>query len=293
MSRRSKRNMRSRKRITMRRRKHGGGSSPPIVYTLTNSGGFASAANYLCKAYIHAKDTNSDFFVENDNWKYAYKEGWHDYFKSLKSLPVNPPEGFKRYKHPVNNSGINQVPLATYKKYKTCAKEIFVLNDDLAKRAKEYIDTMGKPYNAVYVRMGDKVSGATKENDAFPLAEIVKMMELPEGSKLFVMTDDYNVKTELEKLLPSVKMFTLTPPENKGSTENSLRKLPKEEMKKHAEELFTSIEILTQSEKAWVWNSSNLGRFMKLLSPDNVVLYPSKNNKKNTNIIDPSSGVHL
>jgi hypothetical protein len=275
------------------RRKHRGGSSTPVVFTLTNSGGFASTANYLCKSYIHAKDTDSDFFIDNDNWKYAYKEGWHDYFKSLKTLPVNKANSAKRYKHPVNNSGINNIPSSTYKKYKNCAKDIFVLNDDLAKRAQDYIDTMGKPYKAVYVRMGDKVSGNTKESDAFPLADIVKMMELPEGSKLFVMTDDYNIKTELEKLLPSVKIFTLTPPENKGSTENALRKLPKEEMKKHAEELFMSIQILIQSEKAWVWNSSNLGRFMKLLSPDNLVLYPSENKTVNTNTIDPSSGVHL
>lgn len=275
------------------RRKHRGGSSTPVVFTLTNSGGFASAANYLCKAYIHAKDTGNDFFVEDNNWKYAYKDGWHDYFKSLKTLPVNPPEGIKRYKHPVNNSGINDVPLAIIKKYKTCAKEIFVLNDDLAKRAQDYIDTMGKPYNAVYVRMGDKVSGDNKESDAVPLTDIVKMMELPEGSKLFVMTDDYSVKEDLEKRLPSVKIFTLTPPENKGSTENGLRKLPKEEMKKHAEELFMSIQILTQAEKAWVWNSSNLGRFMKLLSPDNIALYPDDNKRLNTNVFDPASGVHL
>ena len=64
-------------------------------------------------------------------------------------------------------------------------------------------------------------------------------------------------------------------------------------MKKHAEELFMSIQILTQAEKGWVWNSSNLGRFMKLLSPDNIVLYPMDNNTKNTNAIDPSSGVYL
>jgi hypothetical protein len=275
------------------RRKYRGGSSTPIVFTLTNSGGFASTANYLCKAYIHAKNTNRDFFVENDNWKYAYKEGWHDYFKSLKTLPVNPPEDFKRYKHPVNNAGINDVPAGLFKKYKACAKDIFTLNDDLAKRAQDYIDTMGKPYKAVYVRMGDKVSGATKESDPVPLADIVKMMELPEGSKLFVMTDDYTIKEELEKLLPSVKLFTLTPPENKGSTENGLRKLPKEEMKKHAEELFMSIKILTQAEKAWVWNSSNLGRFMKMLSPDNLILYPMDNKTANNNSIDPSSGVFL
>jgi len=280
---------RSRQRRTRRiRRKQRGGSSDAIVFKLTNGAGFGSVGNFLCHAYIHAKETGKDFFIENDNWQYSYKDGWHDYFKSLNNLPANPPAHITRYKHADTQS----LPLYSLDKYTDCIKNIFVLNDDLVKKAQDFIDNMGSPYKAVYVRMGDKVSGNEKEIDAFSLPELVKIMELPNDSKLFLMTDDYSIKGELEKLLPSTKIFTQTPPENKGSSVHDLRALSKEDMRKHAEELFTSMYILMKAEKAWVWNHSNLGRFMKMGSPDNIVLYPINNELSGSSTVNPGN-THL
>ena len=203
---------RSRRKNKTRRRKYRGGSSSAVVFVLTNIAGFGSVTNFLCQAYIHAKETGRDFFIENQSWQYGYKDGWHDYFKSLKNLPNPPPPNLEKYVH----GQMGNVPNYPMKKYTSCIKEIFVLNDDLAKRAQDYIDTMGKPYNALYVRRGDKVAGPEKEVDSYPLSDIVKTMQLPDNSKLFLMTDDYSTKEELEKMIPSIKIYTLTPPETKG-----------------------------------------------------------------------------
>lgn len=275
---------RSRRKNKTRRRKQRGGSSGPVVFTLTNQAGFGSVTNFICHAYIHAKETGKDFFIEHDNWQYTYKNGWHDYFKSLKLLPNPPPTDLVRFKHPIMNS----IPAYSMKKYTNCIKEIFVLNDDIAKKAQDYIDTMGTPYKAVYIRMGDKVFGNDRESYIFPVSEIVKLMELPENSKLFLMTDDYSIKGEIEKLVPTVKIYTLTPPESRGASAHDLRALPKEEMRKHAEELFMSMQIVMKAEKAWVWNHSNLGRFMKMGSPENIILYPDNKTLTEDSIVDPA-----
>jgi len=231
----------------------------------------------MCAAYIHAKEIGKPFFIENNKewpWQYTYKNGWHDYFKSL--TPYTGHSGnvaIYTHTHPY----ISELP---FEKYTSAIKEIFVLNDDLEKRVQEFISDMGSPYKAVYIRRGDKVSGPEKEMDATNVAELIKTMGIADNDKLFVMSDDYAVVKEIKGLLPNVKVFTLTPAESNGSVIHDLRAMSTDDMKKHAEELFMSIQICFKAEKAWVDNRSNLGRFIKMGSPNTVVLYPADNGNK-------------
>lgn len=272
---RSKRNRQRQRRRTKRAQR--GGSSDSVVWTFNNNAGFGCTVNMMCNSYIVAKEENKPFYIENGNWQYTHKDGWHDYFKSLTVYdPLKHAGKPSKFKHMSP-----QPPPRAFEKYSKCAKDIFVLNDDLEKKVNDFIRTMGKPYKAIYVRRGDKTSGPGKETDPVDLSGLIQIMDISGNDKLFIMSDDYTVNEEIEKLLPNVKLFTLTPKENRGSEVLALRALPREKMKEHAEELFTSLAIVIRAEKAWVDNRSNLGRFMKLASPDTVILYPVEEYTKN------------
>jgi hypothetical protein len=104
------------------------------------------------------------------------------------------------------------------------------------------------------------------------------------------MSDDYGVVEEVEKLLPGCKVHTMTPPENRGLVIHDIQKYHSEQKKKHADELFTSMEVFHGGEKGWADNRSNLGRFLKLLGGDKVTLYPTDKSTENLSadmIVDP------
>jgi len=263
---RRRRSKRSTRRI---KRKQRGGNSGPIIFTLTNSAGFGSVAHFLTQAFIEAKKNKKEFFIENGGWQYG---NWNDYFKSLQSLDPSKDKDARRYRHG------NQIQNATMQDHVDAVKEIFVLNDDLMKTAEEFKASIGGPYKAIYVRRGDKTSGEGKEMSAIDLPSMIKSTDISGGDNLFVMTDDYTVVDELKGLLPGVKVFSMTPPENKGSSIHILQKIDPESMKKHANELFASMQVFMGATKGWAENRSNLGRFLKLAAPSTTVLYQDNAN---------------
>jgi hypothetical protein len=269
------------KRSTRKRRRQRGGNSGPIVFTLTNSAGFGSVSHFLTQAFIEAKKNNKEFFIENSGWHYG---NWNDYFKSLKVLDPSKDKDAKRYRHG------NQIKNATLQDHVDAIKEIFVLKDDLMKVADDFKASIGSPYKAIYVRRGDKTSGDGKEMSAVDLPSLIKSTDIKEGDNLFVMTDDYAVVDELKTLLPGVKISTMTHPENKGSSIHILQKIDPESMKKHANELFSSMQVFMGATKGWAENRSNLGRFLKIAAPSTTVLYQDNANNVEvpmSNIVNP------
>jgi mannosyltransferase OCH1-like enzyme len=259
------------------RRQRGG--SKDIVFTLTNSAGFGSMVNFLTQAYVQAKKNGGNFSIENNGWHYG---DWHDYFKSLKK--ANSSQNATRYKH------ASQIPKSSIGDHHNAIKEIFVLNDDLAKAAEEFKKKMGAPYKAVYVRRGDKTSGEGKEMSPQDIPALLKATDIAPGDNLFVMSDDYDVVDEMKELLPEVKIFTMTAPESRGTSIHDLKKLDPSKMKEHAKELFTSMEVFKGAEKSWADNRSNLGRFMKLAAPTTTILYPADSSNSDmpmTTLVDP------
>lgn len=242
------------------RKQRGGGA---VVFGLTNAAGFGSVAHFLTQAHSYAKKNGLKFSLVNDGWQYG---NWNDYFKSFKDSTTE--ENAIKFKHATS------IPRSTFKEHHESIKEFFVLNDDLLKSAEDFKKTIGAPYKAIYIRRGDKVSGAGAEMSAIDIPTLIKTTDIAPGNKLFVMTDDYSVVEEIKKILPEVNVFTLTPPESRGADIHSILKLDKDAMKKNANELFTSMQVFLGAEKGWVENRSNLGRFLKLASPSTMILYP-------------------
>jgi hypothetical protein len=263
-------------------RKQRGGANGKVVFTLSKtSAGFASVVNLLTQVYIHAKKTGKEFYIENDGWHYG---NWHNHFKSLKVLDPSNESHITRYKHG------SKIQCYTLKDHTDAIKEIFLPNDHIIAATEKFKREIGGSYKAIYVRRGDKTSGNEIENLPADLKPIIEASDTKPGENLFVMTDDYSVVEEIRALLPEVKIYTLTKSENRGSNREVLQTMSPEEMKEHTSELFTSIQTFVGCTRGWVDNRSNLGRFMKLASPDTMILYPSEPNHVNINgntIVEP------
>jgi hypothetical protein len=262
-------------------RRHRYPENKKVVFTLKNSVGFGSMAHFLTQAYLHAKKNGKDFSIENEGWHYG---NWHDYFKTLKKLDTSDTSPIMRYMHASN------IENSSLEEHNNAIKEIFIPTDEIAAAAEKFKKEINAPYKAIYVRRGDKTSGKGMENSPENLKTFLQNNDFRAGDNLFVMSDDYAVVEELRELLPEVKIFTMTSPESRGAHRENLMNMSSEKMKQHANELFTSMQVFLGSTRGWVDNRSNLGRFMKLASPDTMILYPPEPSNRNippTTIINP------
>ena len=275
---------RIRRKRTRRLQRGGNHEKPVAVFTLTNGAGFGSVFGFLLRAYLHAKKEEKEFLVKADNWQFG--DGWHDHFTSLKEYDPATKYGKEdNYKH----ASVSGTPEFSLGEYMEAVKEVYTPKPDIIERAKAFTDKIGGPYISLYVRRGDKTSGAGREMTAADLPPLIKEMGVTDGN-VFVMSDDYGVVEEVEKLLPGCKIFTMTPPENRGLVIHDIQKYDAEQKKKHAEELFTSMEVFNGCEKGWADNRSNLGRLLRLRGGDKINLYPSDGATKKLSaetIVDP------
>jgi len=275
-----------------RRRKQRGGKPPAFVFKFSGNAGFGSVTNVMIHAIKFAKDSGRDFYLKDEDWGGGPINRWHDTFKTLTNYdPEKHGNEMNEGGHPTFE-GMTSYTLA---ELSDVVKEIFVLKDDLAEKAKKFTESIGGPYTSIYVRRGDKVHGcpaAPAEMDTLSVEQILKECQLTDdGKSLFIMSDDYNVVEEIKTALPSCKVFTLTPEKNKGLTQSAIGQFTPEEKKEHADELITSMQVFLNGDAAWADNRSNLGRLLKIANIDKVNLYPivdySKNLKPDT-LIWPS-----
>jgi hypothetical protein len=149
-------------------------------------------------------------------------------------------------------------------------KEIYKLNDTITAKIKEYVDKH-RPYNSIYIRRGDK----SVESAIISIQDIIDSTDLKDTTKkLFVQTDDYSVIGELQALLPSVEMITLTPEKKLGAHFGNMSQIDSEKRKEETENLLISIGIFLQGEKCWTDIRSNVGRFHKFADFTKVKFYP-------------------
>lgn len=244
-----------------------------IIFVLKSRAGFFSTFFFLVSAYLYAEEGNYDFFIDHEDWQYTYKEGWHDYFTSLNvwdpsleyDTVLRMHHGDLTYvKHHFKVSELVRV-----------CKIIFKPKLDYYQKAEEFIEKMDSNYASLYVRRGDKVKGASREMSELSMYDIVNMTLLESGSKnIFIQTDDYSVVEEIRELIPKAKIFSLTDPSLRGTSQQGITDMNSEDTKKHMEELIVSCLIFVKGTPAWTDHRSNVGRFHKLFMFDTVKLYP-------------------
>lgn len=211
---------------------------------------------------------NIPFFFEVNNWQYTYKNGWHDYFKSLKEL--NKEEHFdviERFENGATNDIMNEFTMADFI---DAIKETFVLQDSIQTSIDSYIKEIGGDYTSLFVRRGDKIN----EIPLMTLDEILAKTTIKDdGRTIFVQTDDYNVIKDMRSKFPSCKIMTLTKETTFGSNNHDLLNWTPEKRKEHTEELLISSVITARATIGWSYYMSNVGTFIKLLGFNNIHVY--------------------
>lgn len=254
------------------------------VFELNTSFGFFSIFFFLCKAYLFAKVKQLPFFVKNTKWAYDGGKGWHTYFKTLKSY-----DGTGNAITMRHGDMPFICPRFTLKEYMQCIREIFVLQDDLTAVVEAFVKDLGS-YIAVYIRRGDKCA----ESPVVSEETIVSHMDLTLADTVFVQTDDYRVVERMRQLLEPMgkKVVSRIPTTKRGHYQNvdyvnnpndtnphKRNIVPfnnivdKSIVYEDTAELLTSCLISCRGLACWVDYSSNVGRFMKLWSPETVRSY--------------------
>lgn len=244
------------------------GLKKAVVCVLNSKGGFFSVYYTLWRVYLYAKKLNLPFFIEHDNWQYTYKNGWHDYFKSLNVL--NKEEHFdsiERFENGATNAIMDEFTMADFIE---AIKETFILQDSIQASIDSYIKEMGSDYNSLYVRRGDKVA----EMPLMTLDDIIAKTTIKDdGRTIFVQTDDYNVVKEMRSKFPSCRIMTLTKEHVIGSNNGDMLNWTPEQRKEQTEELLISCVITARATIGWVYYMSNVGTFIKLLGFNNINIY--------------------
>lgn len=266
-SRKYRKRLRARAKAGSRRVQRGGNKQTIVVFDFTNYAGFFSQFWFLCQAYIYAKNNKYPFYVNSSKWNYTSKDGWHDYFTSLKEYKDDGSDReIKRYAH-FNNIGIPTYKIADYVQ---AVKEIYAPNAHIDAKVQAYVKENGS-YNSIYIRRGDKKIDNTMD----PIKDLIGHTDLKDdGSKLFVQTDDYAMIKELQDLLPSVEILTTTPKEKHGSHSTDIIMMSPEKRKGETEEFLVSIGIFLAGKNCWTDIRSNVGRFHKFAAFDRVKYYP-------------------
>jgi hypothetical protein len=236
-----------------------------VVFSLNSRAGFFSVFFELCHSYIYSKENEYDFYITNTDWIYTYDKGWHDYFDSLNTWDEKYIENYDEIKwYTWDEKKYNVL------QYIQAIKEIFIVKPHLMKRAQDYIDKL-KEYNGIYIRRGDKES----EMEIFGIYDILNYTDIQNNDNtLFVQTDDYNVVNDIKTMLPECNVKTTCLKQNTGSSYTKSLDWTKEQRKRETENLIIDVLVFTMAKHGWTDHRSNVGRFHKLYSYNNISLYP-------------------
>lgn len=244
-----------------------GGAKKAIVFMIDDSVGFFAMYTSLFRTYLYAKRQGTPFFIEHDNWHYTYKDGWHDYFKSL--TVFNKDEHFDSIERIGINPRNEVMKSFTVADQVEAVKDTFILNDDLQSRVDAYVKDLGE-YTSLYVRRGDKVN----EMPLVSLDDILAQTTIrDDGRSIFVQTDDYSVVKDMMSKFPSCKIKTLTKEGAGGSNNFDMVKWSPDDRKAHTEELLMSCAITARAKEGWTYYMSNVGHTIKLLGYDVMHVY--------------------
>ncbi len=271
-----------------------------IIYRLNHGGGFFSTFFFICKAFLTSIYSRVPFYIENESWPYTYEKGWHDYMRTLESPPlmhsVLNVGHMRRY---VTHNTQSKEREFTLRDYKYACHEIFKLNPDLRERVNAIVRSINEPYIAIFVRRGDKLN---EEASFIHMRDILKSIPHTNETRFFVQTDDYTVIEELQELHPHERIHFTVPSYKRGQYLMALHKdmdngrnphissiVPlaeqtKERIKEETEEMLVGLSVCYLAPQCWTDCTSNVGRFLKLMSIDTVHFYPV-DNKIDLNVV--------
>jgi hypothetical protein len=256
-----------------------------IVYGLNAGGGFFSTFFFLCKAYLTARSLRIPFYVDNVSWPYTFEKGWHDYMRTIEVVPKFSPMYFRRVTHNTQS----KEPEFRLIDYQAACHELFKLRADLMDRVRSILHDMNGNFIAVFVRRGDKLN---EEAKYISVKDILNTIPHTEDTRFFVQTDDYTVVEEFRELHNPKLVVSKVPEYKRGqyltrqhwNMDNGknphihqiipILEQPKTQIKQETEEMLIGLSVCYMAPQCWTDSTSNVGRFLKLMSPGTVHFYP-------------------
>ena len=143
---------------------------------------------------------------------------------------------------------------------------IYRLNPEIMKEITSRKKKLQLPSNyvGVHIRRGDK---KTEIPDTLTDNYINKLEDITDIRDCFVATDDYRVITELKNKYTSWNFYTLTPEKNLGYSQKKYNNASRKTKYNNLLDLFTDIEISSNSKFFVGTLSSNIGMYLYLRLP--------------------------
>jgi len=268
-----------------------------IIKLPYNDGGFFCQVWKLVSHYLVAKQYNLEFYIDDTEWMFKNKVGWHDYFTTL--TPFYKGGTMKAPLHTlVEEQFLDQF---TLEEYRNAFKEIFQFTDSLNQRLENTmreLNLKNEEFDAIMIRRGDKMYG---ESDYITTETYVNKLLEKDTKKIFVQTDDYSAYEEVCEIVKDKNICVLTTcPKTKfgcfvfnyapevGSTRTELnneylKNLNKKiraksvnqyhaaEMREHVEEMLIGLEICLYSRNLVIDYQSNVTRYLVVNHPNNTI----------------------
>jgi hypothetical protein len=186
-----------------------------LTSILAKQAGFYSQFFFVVNHLLFAKKYNMSFEINSINWLFKYKDGWEDYFQTIKLYAPNKENHIQLGHHQVFEE-------FSVREYKAAIKDIYIYNDS----TKEYIqciknklNLVDKEYDSIFIRRGDKLGG---ESDYIKTEAYIEVL-LQKNSNcrtIFLQTDDYNCILDANQYMRdhnlNINIITLCQENSKG-----------------------------------------------------------------------------
>lgn len=215
-------------------------------------------------ASIWAKKHNHELLVDTNNWLPRYNRGWADYFSS--SVIEVSPELVADVKSRRNRRDTSDIILSrdlhesmtnglNFKEFQEEFKRLFQVPYDLDSFFTQ------KGFLGVHIRRGDKIK--TREMKNIPLSTYAWVInnELQEyNKKVLIITDDYSVVPEMQRMLPNSEVFSTSSPKTKGFNEASYREMSESDIVTLTTDAIKDLLTIKRSDFFLGTATSNLSR---------------------------------
>jgi hypothetical protein len=278
------------------------------IFNFGSEGGFYSEFNNMVFGMIYCLKYKYRFILYADNSKFKIHKGWEDFFepfcdtigpssfhKKFNKRTTAPKLKTKHYPawylwklrnkdtfltYDLFNSFFNGEfekeqfafpELGLKGNLRDVSREIvnmiYNFNSDTKTEIQKIVSQLNLPskYISINIRRGDKDT----EFSFVPLSAYMnKTKELSDLKDMFILTDDYTVMEELQKDYPDKHYYTLVKQEERGYVHGDFVKISEEKKKADLIKLFSSIEIMANSELAIGTFTTNPGLFLGMRMPE-------------------------
>jgi hypothetical protein len=146
------------------------------------------------------------------------------------------------------------------KRYHTIVKYTWKYNQETENEINERIKKLNLPdkYISLHIRRGDKIT----ETDYVSIDQYFVYTSKLNCKNIFIATDDYSVIEEISSKHPEYNIYTLCNSSERGYQQNEFQRMEISAKKEHMFELFTTIEIISNSFQFIGTQTSNIGLYM-------------------------------